>query len=103
MTANRPMGYELASNDVPWSRRYLSLEAPEKVHSLEELGDRSSNVALSGVAVTEPFRILSEEGVTVAQAISRELETHAEGDARSKRSRGCTYRSNFLRRHVRGS
>ena len=73
-----------------------SSRRPAAVHSLEELGDWRSDVALSGVAVTEPFRILSDEGVTVAQAICRELETQAEGDARSKRLRGCTYRSNFL-------
>jgi hypothetical protein len=48
------------------------------------------------VAVTEPFRILSDEGVAVALKIARELEKIAVGDARSKRMRGCTYRSRFF-------
>jgi hypothetical protein len=48
------------------------------------------------VAVTEPFRILSDEGVAVALTIARELEKLAVGDARSKRMRGCTYRSRFF-------
>jgi len=96
MPADRPLGYELAPNDVAWNSRYLELKAPAGVHTLEELGDKQSDLALSSVALTEPFRILSDEGVALAQAICQELEGEAKGDARSKRLRGCTYRSEFL-------
>jgi hypothetical protein len=96
MRTDRPPGYELPSTDVPWSSRYLQLEPPAGVLTLADLGDTSNELALSRVAVTEPFRILSAEGAAVAEAICRELEGQATADVRSKRLRGCTYRSRFL-------
>jgi hypothetical protein len=50
------------------------------------------------VGITSPFRILSDEGVEILQAICRELELSAGSDNRiAKRSRGGVYRSDFLR------
>ena len=93
----RPVGYELAASDVEWEERYLSLEPPPAVHELPELGYRDyDDMALSEVAFTEPFRVLSAEGAEIAERISRDLEAVATGDARSKRLRGCTYRSRFF-------
>ncbi len=86
----------IAEGDVAWDRRYLQLEPPVAVHTFAELGNVDEEVLLSPVAVTEPFRVLSDEGVAVALEISRGLEKIAVGDARSKRMRGCTYRSRFF-------
>jgi hypothetical protein len=94
--SNRPPGYEIASSDTAWEERYLHLASPPKVRTLDEFGDRNSEAALSPVAISEPFRVLSDEGAAAALRIARELEGHAVGDARSKRLRGCTYRSQFF-------
>ena len=86
-----PAGMGIAEGDVAWDRRYLQLEPPAGVHTFAEFGQADEDALLSPVAVTEPFRILSDEGVAVALKIARELEKLAVGDARSKRMRGCTY------------
>jgi hypothetical protein len=91
-----PAGVGIAEGDVTWDRRYLQLEPPAGVHTFAEFGQADEDALLSPVAVTEPFRILSDEGVAVALTIARELEKLAVGDARSKRMRGCTYRSRFF-------
>lgn len=91
-----PAGMEIAEGDVAWDRRYLQLEPPAGVHTFAEFGQVDDELLLSPVAVTEPFRVLSDEGVAVALEISRSLEKNAVGDARSKRMRGCTYRSRFF-------
>lgn len=92
-----PVGYRLAASDVAWDERYLALEPLPAVHRLSELGyGEDDDRALSQVALSEPFRILSDDGVEVALRIARELEEIATGDARSKRLRGCTYRSRFF-------
>src|SRR5215472_5547149 len=91
-----PAGMGIVAGDVAWDRRYLQLEPPAGVHTFAEFGQADEDALLSPVAVTEPFRILSDEGVAAALAIGRELEKLAVGDARSKRMRGCTYRSRFF-------
>jgi hypothetical protein len=91
-----PAGVGIPEGDVAWDRRYLQLEPPAGVHTFAEFGQADEDALLSPVAVTEPFRILSDEGVAVALKIARELEKIAVGDARSKRMRGCTYRSRFF-------
>lgn len=96
-TAGRgPAGMGIAAADVPWDRRYLQLEPPAAVHTFAEFGAVDEDVLLSPVAVTEPFRVLSDEGAAAALEIARDLEKIAVGDARSKRIRGCTYRSRFF-------
>src|SRR5215475_4105187 len=91
-----PAGMGITEGDAAWDRRYLQLEPPAGVHTFAEFGHVNDELLLSPVAVTEPFRVLSEEGVAVALEISRGLEKIAAGDARSKRMRGCTYRSRFF-------
>ena len=93
-----PPGYEPLKSDVPWDPAYLELVSPERVFTLEEFGDRAAGwTALSPVAITTPFRLLSDDGVRVAQAICAELETSASGNERiAKRVRGAVYRSHFL-------
>src|SRR5262249_40555583 len=79
-----------------WDPRYLGLGPEPAVHTFAEFGDVPAEVLLSPVAVTEPFRLLSDEGAEVALRIARELERLAATDVRSKRMRGCTYRSRFF-------
>jgi hypothetical protein len=94
---NRPVGYDVAQSDVEWEERYLELLPPAEIRGLTELGYPAEDAAaLSPVALTGPFRVLSDEGASVALRIARELEAQAKGDTRSKRLRGCTYRSRFF-------
>lgn len=93
---DRPRSYETVKADVPWEPRYLQLGERPRSHDFSELGDVPDEILLSPVAVTEPFRILSDEGVQVAYEIAKELEQIAPSDERSKRMRGCTYRSRFF-------
>jgi hypothetical protein len=94
-----PPGYEPLRSDVPWHARYLELVPPERVWTLDELGPGAAgDTALSPVAITSPFRLLSDEGVAVLQAVCGELEASASGHERiPKRTRGGVYRSDFLR------
>lgn len=94
--ADMPAGYERAKADVGWADRYLDLDAPPRVHTFADLWGGDDEQALSPVAISEPFRVLSDDGVEAAMAVARELEAIAVGDARSKRIRGCTYRSDFF-------
>jgi hypothetical protein len=94
-----PPGYEPLEADVPWKTSYLELVPPEHVLLLDDLGaDAEGPTALSPLAITAPFRLLSDEGVRVLQAICAELEESAWGNERiAKRVRGAVYRSEFLR------
>ena len=75
-----PAGMGIAEGDVAWDRRYLQLEPPARVHTFAEFGQPDADALLSPMAVTEPFRILSDEGVAVALKVARELEKLAVGD-----------------------
>lgn len=94
-----PVGYDRVVSDVSWDPAYLQLEPPERVYTLPELGDRpAAPNAFSRVAITTPFRFLSDEGVRVLQEICRELEASAKASDRiPKFVRGGVYRSDFLR------
>jgi hypothetical protein len=98
-TLTAPPGYEPLTRDVAWDpARHLAVEAPERVTLLDEWGpDAAGPTAVSPVAITTPFRLLSDEGVAVLQAICAELEQFAVGDERiAKKVRGSIYRSAFL-------
>jgi hypothetical protein len=87
-------------SDVRWEpARHLALQPPEHVTLLDEWGaDAAGPTALSPVAITSPFRLLSDDGVAALQAICAELEQDAVGDERiAKKVRGSIYRSQFLR------
>jgi hypothetical protein len=94
-----PPGYAPLDNDVPWDPGYLELVPPEQVLMLDELGsDAAGPTALSPVAITSPFRFLSDEGIRVMHAVCSELERFAGGNNRiAKCARGGVYRSAFLR------
>ena len=94
-----PPGYDRLESDVEWDPRYLELVPPERVGLLDEFGDDAAGpTAISPVAITSPFRLLSDEGVAILQAVCTELERAAGSDERiAKRARGGVYRSEFLR------
>jgi hypothetical protein len=93
-----PPGYEPLRSDVPWDPGYLALEEPEERVLLADLGDAATGpAALSPVAITSPFRLLTDDGAAVLGELCRELEAYASGDNRiAKRARGGVYRSAFL-------
>lgn len=94
-----PPGYDRLEHDVAWDPRYLELVPPERVGLLADFGEEAAGpTALSPVAITSPFRLLSDEGIAILQAICSELEAAAGSDERiAKRARGGVYRSEFLR------
>ncbi|HXY86304.1 MAG TPA: hypothetical protein VEH52_12560 [Gaiellaceae bacterium] len=95
-----PPGYGTLASDVAWDpSRHVELVPPEHTMLLEDWGaDAPGPTALSPVAITSPFRFLSDEGIDVLQEICGELEQYAGGDERiAKRVRGAIYRSDFLR------
>lgn len=83
---------------MPWDPGFLRLEPPRTVYSFRDLGAEEGRGALSPVAITSPFRILSEEGVAVLQAICAELRHRARPTTwTATQSVGAVYRSEFLR------
>ncbi len=99
--STRPAGYEpLAREPLFDPRRHLALERPESVLSLADLGYGEEEIAAcpSRLAITAPFRLLSEEGVACLQEVARALAPYATSNARIQRNvRGGAYRSRFLR------
>jgi hypothetical protein len=93
-----PPGYARLRSDVPWDPAYLEFRVPERIYTLDELGeDAAGPTAFSPVAITSPFRFLSDEGVRILQDICRELEASARSSERiPKFVRGGVYRSEFL-------
>jgi hypothetical protein len=94
-----PAGYLPLASDQPWHRRYLDLVPPRQVHALGEWGDDPSGPGvLSPLGITEPFRLLNDEGVAILASICEELRPEARGNRRTSRYyRGALYRSQFLR------
>jgi hypothetical protein len=99
-TTIAPPGFEPLDADEPWDPdRHLEIVEPERVTLLDEWGDTAAGpTALSPLAITSPFRFLSDEGVGTLQRICAALEQYAVGDERiPKKVRGSIYRSRFLR------
>ena len=93
-----PPGYARVASDVAWDPAYLELQPPERVYTLDEFGEGAAGPnAFSPVAITTPFRFLSDEAVDILQEICAELEASARGSDRiPKFVRGAVYRSEFL-------
>lgn len=82
--------------------RHLALEMPERRWTLEEFGysEELRMRSPSPVAITSPFRVLSEEGVAALQQVLRDLRADqhiARGRRLSVFLTGGVYRSRFLR------
>jgi hypothetical protein len=80
--------------------RHLALEPPRNVWRLSDLGYTAADIAecASEVAVAGPFRLLSEEGVTLARSVALSLRDLCRtSDRTAKYLTGGVYRSKFLR------
>jgi hypothetical protein len=93
-----PAGYERLDADVDWDPAYLELTLPERVLTFADLGEGAAGpAAFSEVAITTPFRFLSDAGVRILCDVCAELEQFARTSRRiPKFNRGGAYRSRFL-------
>ena len=98
-----PEGYQYLEDETSYDPTiHLLLEFPERIWSLEEFGYDAAaiNSCASSVAVTSPFRVLSDEGVKVLHRIVTRLKaqrTQLEGSRVPSHLAGGVYRSRFLR------
>lgn len=96
-----PEGFEpLASEPVFAASTHLALERPSEVISLTAFGYSQDQVAAcpSDFAVTNIFRILSDEGAACLYEVAKQLEAFTTSNPRIERcTRGGVYRSKFLR------
>ncbi|HYX85358.1 MAG TPA: hypothetical protein VE777_10345 [Gaiellales bacterium] len=85
--------------DRPWDPSHLELERPERVTMLEDWGPAAAGpTALSPVAITSPFRVLSDRGAETLAEICAALEADATSmDRIPKMMRGSLYRSAWMR------
>jgi len=101
--ATIPAGFVPLSDEPRFDpRRHLALTRPERIWTLAELGYGPDEVAqcASPVAVTAPFRILSDEGARAIREVLLELKKQssvATGSRLSVFVRGAVYMSRFLR------
>lgn len=96
-----PRGYEWFENEPEFDpARHLALERPAEIRHLREFGYDDEEIAskATSVAVSSPFRILSDEGAKVMLDVARSLRNHAISCERiDNMVRGGCYRSRFLR------
>jgi len=98
----QPPGYEwLADEPVFDPERHLALDEPDEVILLRDLGYSDDEIATKAtpIAISSPFRVLSDEGAAVMLEASRRLQPFtARASSRIERSvRGGVYRSRWLR------
>lgn len=85
------------------AERHLALEPPDRVVRLSDLGYGSEAIAdcATDVAVTAPFRVLSDEGVSAARIVAEKLRPHRTRTLSERRiasfAPAGVYRSAFLR------
>lgn len=97
----RPSGYDWFDDEPKFDPAvHLALESPTSKQYLIEFGysDEVVKTKASPVAVSSPFRILSDEGAAVLLNSARKLKQHAIACERIENMvRGGCYRSRFLR------
>jgi hypothetical protein len=86
--------------------KHLALTLPERIETLADFGYSAEARARtpSPVAITSPFRVLSDEGVAALDQVLQDLkadQTVSTGKRLSAFLRGGVYRSKFLRDLVR--
>lgn len=97
-----PPGYEWFDDEPSFDPGvHLSIEAPTEIVMLSDLGygDEEIGTKATPVAVSSPFRILSDEGAASMLEIARRLRVHATpaGDRVERVVRGGCYRSRWFR------
>jgi hypothetical protein len=98
-----PAEYELIEDGIDFdASTHLQLEMPERIWTLEEFGyDQASiNICASPIAVTAPFRLLSDAGVDALHGVVSRLKsvsTSLEGARNPAHLAGGVYRSKFLK------
>ena len=99
--SHAPQGFvPLASEPEFCPSTHLALERPSQVLSLTSFGYSEDQVAdcPSDFAVTNIFRILSDEGAACLYEVAKQLEAFTTSNPRIERcTRGGVYRSKFLR------
>ena len=99
--SHAPEGYELLSCEPEFVPSvHLALEPPTQVMSLTDFGYTQEQIAdcPSDFAVTNIFRILSDEGAACLYQVAKQLEAFTTSNPRIERcTRGGVYRSKFLR------
>lgn len=104
----QPPGYEwLPDEPIFDPDHHLALEEPAEVILLRDLGYDDDEIATKAtpVAISSPFRVLSDEGAQVMHEVARRLGAYtARASTRIERSvRGGVYRSRWLRDLCRSS
>ena len=96
-----PNGYDWFEGEVEFDPNiHLALERPKAIRYLQEFGYSEEEIQLKAtpVAVSSPFRILSDEGARVMLDVARSLRQHAVRCERiDNMVRSGCYRSRFLR------
>ncbi len=96
-----PAGFEWFEGEPVFNPSiHLALEKPESIRYLQEFGYSDEEVShkATDVAVSSPFRVLSQEGAAVLLEVARSLRQHAISCERIENMvRGGCYRSKFLR------
>lgn len=93
-------GVEAIAADRPWDPAYVEIVPPDRVTLLADWGPEAAGpTAVGRLAVTSPFRVLSDAGLAQLQAIAGELDDRAgefANDRVPRHSRGAIHRSRFL-------
>ena len=99
--SHAPPGFEpLPSEPEFCPSTHLALERPTEIVSLSDFGYTQEQIAdcPSDFAVTNIFRILSDEGAACLYEVAKQLEAFTTRNPRIERcTRGGVYRSKFLR------
>jgi hypothetical protein len=98
-----PAGYQEFDNEPSYdAEKHLALEFPQQTWMLEDFGYNQETIArcASSVAVTAPFRLLSDEGLKALYQVAislKEVSTEISGNRNPSHLAGGVYRSKFLR------
>ncbi len=100
--ATQPRGYTWLEGEPAFDAgRHLQLEEPAEVLMLADLGYDAAEIATKAtpVALSSPFRMLSDEGSAIMLEIARRLRcyTRPAGERIERTVRGGCYRSRWLR------
>ena len=98
-----PLGYEDIADGVAYDADvHLELQVPQRIWTLSDFGYNKEQISAcaSDVAVSSPFRLLSDQGVADLHRIVTRLKSvssHIEGNRTPSHLAGGVYRSKFLR------